>query len=296
MKLIKSARVYKIDLPSAKALEQHLSEKRFIEPMELESGSIGFVMRDSVQYVDQFVGGMAFTLRLDEKIVPVSAVNSEVKKRIEAFEAKSDHKVGRKHRAEIKEEVVFDFRRKALLKTTIVTCFYDVANRYLYVPTTSATLAGQITSLVVRAVGSVKSETINVSSLKHGLTTRMLNWLDDEEDAFESFHPCGEVVLSVAGYRMAIKMDTLSNASDGLKKALKDGFMVRSLRFQSGTDVSFVLTEDFSFRSIDFPEIESDGKDDDLWLHEASVQVLNLSSIVIKLCEMLSYKEEQVAA
>lgn len=296
MKLIKSARVYKIDLPSAKALEQHLSEKRFLEPMELEPGSIGFVMRDSFQYVDQFVGGLAFTLRLDEKIVPVSAVNSEVKKRADAVGESQGYAVGRKQRAEIKDEVVFDFRRKALLKTTIITCFYDVDNRYLYVPTTSATVAGQITSLVVRAVGSVKSETINISSLKHGLTTRMLNWLDDEEYAFESFEPCGEVVLSLAGQRMSMKMDTLSNASDGLKKALKDGFMVRSLRFQSGIDVGFVLTEDFSFRSIDFPEIALDGKDDELWLHEASVQVLNLSSIVIKLCEMLSYKEDQVAA
>ena len=296
MKLIKNAQIYKIDLPSAKALEQHLTEKRFIDPMELEHGSIGFIMRDGMKYVDQFVGGMAFTVRVDEKIIPVSAVNSEVQKRAEAIFLRNGYHIGRKQRSEIKDEVVFDFRRKALLKTSIITCFYDTSKNHLFVPTTSLTLAGQITALIVRAVGSVKSETIHISALKHGLTTRLLNWLAHDDEAFSSFVPCGEVVLFAAGQKVSIKMDELANASDGLTKALKDGFMVKSLRFWSGNDVGFTLTSDFSFRSIEFPDSAEAGNDEDLWLHEASVQVLNLSRIIDELCTMMSYVEEKEAA
>lgn len=296
MKLIKNARVFKAVLPSASALEKHLAEKPFTEPMLLEAGSIGFIERDGFGLVTPFHGGLAFAVRIDEKIVPVGAINTELNKRVKEIEQREGRKVGKKFRAELKDGVIADLRCKALVRTAIITCFYDTKNNYLIVPTTSATIAGRIVSLLVHAVGSVKTETIHVSDVKQGLTTRMKAWLDGDEDAFDDFDPQGQVSLAVNGQSLTIKMASLANAREGLQKAFETGFEVKSIRLFDGEVASFVMSSDFVFSSIAFPAAPYDDNVEDLWQHEAAAQVLSFSSIITKLCAMFAYKEEQVAA
>ncbi len=296
MKLIKNARVFKAVLPSASALEKHLAEKGFTEPLLAEAGSIGFIERDGFGWVTPFHGGLAFAVRIDEKIVPVGAINTALAKRVKEIEEREGIKVGKKFRAELKNDVIVDLRCKALVKTAIITCFYDTKNNYLIVPTTSSAIAGRITGLLVQAVGSVKTETIHVSDVKQGLTTRMKAWLDDDESAFESFTPSGQVALALNGQRLTVKMTSLESASEGLQNAFTAGFEVKSIRLFDGESASFVMSSDFAFSSIEFPALAYEEHVEDQWQHEASVQVLSFSSIITKLCAMFAYKEEQVAA
>ena len=296
MKLIKNARVFKAVLPSITAIEKHLAEKPFTEPTSMEAGSIGFIERDGYGFVTPFHGGLAFAVRIDEKIVPVGAVNTELAKRVKEIEASFGRRIGKKERAEIKDGVVIDLRRKALVRTDIITCFYDVENNYLIVPTTSATLAGRIVSLLVQAVGSIKTETIHVSDVKQGLTTRMQAWLNGDDEAFDDFDPQGQVSITLSGQSMTIKVASLQSAREGLQKAFDAGFEVKSIRLFDGELASFVMSSDFVFTSIAFPAIAGDDNVEDLWQHEASVQLLNFSSIIAKLCAMFAYKEEKVAA
>lgn len=295
-RLIKNALVYKAELPGANALTKHLEEKPFVEPQPMEAGSIGFVPRSEGVLVDVFHGGVAFAVRIDEKIIPAGAVRTELDKRAKAIcEETGRTRMGKVEKADLKDSIIIEFRRKALIRTTHVVCFYDTKNGYLVIPTTSKTTAGAITSLLINAVGSVKTETIHISNVKQGLTTRMSAWLEDDLDAFGGFAPCEEVALENGSEKVTIKMDTLSNAEAGLTKAIKDGFQVKSLRLMAGSEVRFRLTSDFAFKAIDFPVSDEAQVDDDIWLHEASVQLLSFSAIVKDLCDMLGYKEEEAA-
>lgn len=296
MKLIRNARVYKATLPSASALEKHLAEKPFTEPMLLEAGSIGFVERDGYGWVSPFHGGLAFAIRIDEKIVPTSAINTELAKRVKGIEQTEGRKVGKKWRAEIKDGVIADLRCKALVKSAIITCYYDSKNNYLVVPTTSATIAGRIVSLLVQAVGSVKTETIHVSDVKQGLTTRMKAWLDGDEEAFDEFDPSGQVSIALNGQSITVKVASLQSAREGLQNAFTAGFEVKAIRLFDGELASFVMTSDFVFTSVEYPALAYDDHVEDAWAHEAAAQVLNFSTIITKLCAMFAYKEEQVAA
>ena len=295
MKLIKAAITYKATIPTdVAALSAHLAEKPFTECMDMELRSVGFVLPtdESTGLVQTFPGGLAFRVRIDEKIIPSATVKAEVEKQVAAIKASTGRKVGKKERAEIKDGVMLDLCRRALVKTKAsVTCFYDIANGYLIVPTASKSIADICTSLLVQAVGSVKTETINVAEVKHGLTTRLQKWLADDDEAFGDFQPCDDVALSAEGRKITVKMSSFQLARKGLEEAITSGFQVTSIGFHfAGMD--FRLTSDFHLKGITFAEHELPEEEESLWAADAAVQVKKVSSAINELAALLSYKEE----
>ena len=290
MKLIKAAIVYKATIPTdTAALHAHLAEKPFTECLQMQLRSVGFVpvTEDTQRLVSEFPGGLAFRVRIDEKVIPASAVKTEVEKRIKATGAKA----GKKMRSIIKEEVMRDLCARALVKTTAsVTCFYDIASGYLIIPTTSQKIADVCVTMLIEAVGSVKTETVHVSEVKHGLTTRLTNWLAGTDDAFGKFAPCDEVALATEGRKITVKMSILDQAREGLNEALGRSFQVTSIGFWAD-GMAFRLTSDFHFKSISFVEHEIADGEDNPWAAEAALQVKKVSGVIADLVELLSYKE-----
>jgi recombination associated protein RdgC len=241
--------------------------------------------------VQTFPGGLAFRVRIDQKIIPAATVKAEVEKRVEAAKVHTGRKPGKALRAEMKHEVMDELCRRALVKTVAsITCFYDIANGYLIVPTSSKKIADVCTSLLVHAVGSVKTETINVSNVKHGLTTRMLRWLDDDAEAFGAFAPCDEAALAAEGRKVAVKMLSLQQARDGLKEALRDGLHVTSIGLHFD-GIDFRLTSDFTLKGIAFADPSVPEEEEDLWAADAAIQAGKVSAVINELTAMLSYQD-----
>lgn len=301
MKLIKNAIVYKAELPGAELLRQHLAERPFSEIMELEASTSGFVpITATDELVSEFEGGLAFAFRLDEKILPAAAVRTELEKRCQKIEEQQGYKPGRKQTREIREQVIDDLIKRALVKSSTITCFYDTANQYLIVPVTSKSLADQITSTLIHSVGSLKTQTIHISDIKHGLTTRLVAWLDGEENAFGALEPCDTIGLQRDTERVRVKLGALETAEKGLREAISAQFEVTEIGFQAGP-VGFRLTRDFHFKGITY-EHQVDVMDrnhEEQWAHEAAIQMLELSNVITGLCDLLGYKppvEDQQAA
>ena len=291
--LIKAAIVYVAQLPSADALAEHLAEMAFTELQPTQTRSVGFVAPSMGGLVTEFPGGLAFRVRIDEKIIPASAVQKEVAKRAEAWEL-TGQKAGKKVRQDLKDDVLLDFAKTAFARTSAITCFYERETNYLIVPTTGRRLSDMITSALVGAVGSVKTETINVSNVKHGLTKRLTDWLGGEDSSFGPFDPCGEAALAQEKRKVTVKMGGLQAASSGLKEALAGGFEVTSLGFTHDGQTEFRLTHDFHLRGIEFSHPPTE--EDDLFIAEAALEVSAVSAIVAELCDMLGYAEPAAVA
>ena len=301
MKLIKAAITYKATIPTAVgALTKHLEEKTFAECTEMQVRSVGFVppCEDDERLVQTFPGGLAFAVRIDEKIIPASTVKAEVEKRAASIKADAGRKPGKHERAKIRDAVMADLCRRALVKTKAkVTCFYDEQSGYLIVPTSSKAIADICTSLLVQAVGSVKTETINVADVKHGLTTRLKKWLDDGEcGAFGDFDPCDSVTLATTGKKITVKMESLDLATRGLQEAVTAGFSVTSIGFHY-IGMDFRLTDDFHMKGIYFadssiPKGDEEDPAEDPWATAAAMQVSAVSAAINVLVELLSYKDE----
>lgn len=295
MSLIRNAIVFKAELPEdIEALKAHLAEKQFTDPMPSQPMSAGFVSLPDWdgEMAAEFHGGLAFAFRIDTKVIPSSAVQAELRKRIEQIEDLTGRKPGRKERRELKEEVTLDLCLKALVRTQVVTCYYHRSKRYLVIPTTSSNVSDRIVTALIHAVGSVKTETINVSNIKHGLTTRLKNWLMEDDEAFGDFVPGGEATLvSPEKRKLTVKNDGLDANKQGLLEVINRGHSVTSMALQHGV-CSFKLTENFRLKSINVTDDMDADDEDSTWEHFASYEVLNISKVIDALCEMFAYKEE----
>lgn len=293
--LIKSAIVYNAVLPSEDSLREHLASSQFVEPMSLQSSSIGFVPREGADsLVEGFPGGLSFTVRIDQKIVPGSVVNAELVKRIKSLELSTGRKPGKKERAELKLDIQAELNQRALIRTMLITCFHHTASNMLIIPTTNKKLASSIVGELVNAVGSVKTTTIHVSNVKQGLTTRLKAWLDGDEDSFSGLQPRDEVALEQDSRRVTVKVGELMATQQGLNEALCSGFQVKALGFMFSAGTALKLTDDFHLRAVSFAHPPVEG-DDDLFAAEAALEVQEIADVVTFLCEMFGYSEEVAA-
>lgn len=295
MKLIRAARVYRLNLPAASTLTNHLAECVHREIFETSFSNVGFVApANQTGLVLPFEGGYAFAVRYDEKIVPAAVVSAEAQKRIALVETEQDTRLAKKHRQDIRDQVFSELCRKALVRPTVVTCFYREADRLLIVPTASRKMADIVTSLLVKVVGSIKATTIYVSSAKHGLTTRLARYLEDDDLAFDGFGVGGTCKLKLPESRsVTVKLGELYEGKDGLQESLVAGGCVTEIAL-SMSDVEFRLTDDFVIKGVEFTsEIEDDdfGGHVSTWRHEAAIRTLQFAAVVDGLCQMLDYKE-----
>jgi recombination associated protein RdgC len=305
--MIKNAHVYRADIPTdLVALHNHLSERSFSDPLSNQTQSHGFVppFGQGCTLVGAYLGGMAFSLRVDTKVMPASAINAEVKKRVALrLEQTGQKRLSKLERADIKDVVRSEFCAKAIVTTAVINIFYDTESRFLVVATASQRMADLVTTALVGAIGSMKTETINVSSVKLGLTTRLTEWLprvdaegdqlEGDMDAFGEFSPTGEVAMANAErHKLTVKADTLAAATDALIEAIKRGYGVTSIRLSHGC-CAFRLTSDFHLRGIDVPREENPVGND--WEHEAAWEMTNVVAVMNDLCAMFAYKAPEGA-
>lgn len=294
---IKNAIVYKAELPAADLLAGHLKELPFSEIGELEVARVGFIPNlITAELVTPFEKGLSISLRIDEKIIPAPAVRKEVQDRVAKIELELGAKLKRAEKNHVKDMVLQDFCKQAFVKTTVLNAFYNIEHHLLIVATGSKHYAGVLVSYLVKAVGSVKTDTIHISDIKHGLTTKLKAYLKNDQQAFDGFHVGDFTQLS----RNQQQKEVIKYAADvdsireELRDNLENGYVVDSINLRYG-DVSFLLTENFHFKRVDLRELEENDEDDlpFRWRHEAAVTTLSLTSVINTLCVLLSYKPQE---
>lgn len=292
--LIKAAAIYKAHLPETEALAVHLAQKPFQECQPAELRSVGFVPVHEESLTIDFPGGVLFGVRIDTKTIPSAAITKKAQELTKRYTELEGRAPGKAVRRDIKDAAVLELAKTAFARTNVVRGFYHRASGYLILPTTNQGVCDIITTLLVAAVGSIKTETIHVSGVKHGLTTRLKNWVKyaGDTDVFGSFNPCADVNLAQEKRKISIKMGELHAASSALNEAFSGGFEVTSLGFSHHGETQFRLTHDFRLHSIEFAStIDSDDNAHQGLAGTAALEVDAVVAIVNELVELLSYKE-----
>lgn len=301
MKIIRKAVVFKADLPHAGAMAQHIAEVPFEPCGETFVSRAGFVPNLATgELLTPIEGGFSITVRLDEKILPKASVNHALLEAEKlAVEENDGEPLDEDEFNALKDRVMSDLIAHALVKTTIVNAFYHAQGQYLIVPA-SKKLAQLVIALVIKACGSVKTHTIHVDDIKGGLTTRLRNYIDGEEKAFDGFEPGQSCLLKDGECRASFDLKQLDEARNGIAEALAAKMKVERMELVHG-QMSFKLAKDFSISGIDyFGELTEDEKAerDDmdfpfLWRTEAAVQLLQLAAAIDALCTLFDYKEPE---
>lgn len=306
MKLISNAIVFQADLPSIELVAQHLAEIPFEPVGQVFRSRAGFIPNSVTgELVTPIEGGYSFTVRLDEKILPAAAVRRAVADAVEAYAEEHELEVAEIDKdtaGQIAESTMTNLIANALIKTTVVNCFYSADHNFLIIPTTGKPLAQTVVALLIKAIGSVKTSTIHVSDIKGGLTTRLRNFLDGNEKAFDGFELGDTCNLKHKSDKANFNMGDLTAAREGLQECL-DGEMQVELMELTHKGVSFKLTNDFKLRGIHFhgeltEDEEAQREDADeafMWRLEAATQLLQLVDTIIALCALFSYQRPELA-
>lgn len=308
MNLIKNAVVFSAELPSRDLMLNHLAEIPFAPVGEVAVSRAGFIPNSATgELVTPIEGGYSFSVRLDEKMLPASAVKRAVNDAIQAYADENELTVADLDEdlfGLLKEQTLTKLIANALIKTTIVHAFYSESAQYLIVPTTSKPMAQTVMGLLIKAVGSVKTSTIHVSNIKGGLTTRLKNFLgmdgdDSDETAFDGFKLGASCLLKLKSDKAKFDMGDLTEASAGLREALA-GEMEVELMELIHEGVAFKLTHDFKLRGIQFlneltedelAELE-DADSAFAWRLTAATQLLQVVALIDALCALFEYKRE----
>lgn len=302
--LIRAARVYKAVMPTFDPMLEVAEAHQFVECLPSQPASIGFVNVPSTDALMQpFVGGYALAVRIDTKTVPSDVLAAKVKEMVEATEQREGRKPGKKERAELKSEARHTLLLTTLPRTKVLIAFYLPEQQYLIFPTTSSGTSDVAISFLVNSIGSLKTSTIWVSSVKQGLTTRLKSWLEAEEDErgglFDVFEPGSEVALARsvgegAKNRMVLKLNALDNAQGGLLEAVTTGFQVESMQLYHGAaHTSFTLSNKFVLTGIDGKGLtkaeERDLEPVVAWQQQAALETLSVATIIDELCKLFDY-------
>ncbi len=304
MKLIKNARTYVAHLPSVSDLNRHLQEAAFTPIGSQAMSAQGWAPHPvTQQWVAPFHGGFCLTLRYDYKLLPADVIKKELAARIAEVQKQEGRPVGRRERAELKDEVTFTLLPRAFTKTKLIHAYYDPDTHILVVPETSAKWADALVSALIHSCGSVKTETVHVSAMSDGLTARLRQAVDADEGVDDPFTP-----FSIGDYaqlkqdgnrKITWDVSNLDDVAGGIREALDTGAQVERLELFTPGDspVVFKLTKDFVLRSISFEDSESGDLEfdspEDHWQHEASVQFLQVRDVIEELIDLFGYTPSQ---
>lgn len=89
------------------------------------------------------------------RLLPGGVVNEELQERVEALQQKESRPVGRKEKAELKEQIIFEFLPRAFTRSRQTPVLIDMHNSRLLVGTSSISRADQVVSALRQALGSL---------------------------------------------------------------------------------------------------------------------------------------------
>lgn len=301
MKQLSNAIVFKATLPSIEAMRSHV-EKLMFTPISSNSVSCaGFFANEfTAEVVNELVGvdGYTFQIRLDEKVLPAQVIKQKVKERVESYEKREGFPLSRKQKAEIKDEIILDLLPTALVKTNIINAYYETKSKYLVVDTTSKSIAQLVITMLIKCCDSVKTETININSLKLGVSAKLQSHLSESDsnalEGFELGHYC-RLVKRGTKEKSIYENSSIDSIGERILEELNDGFEVDLLNLDR-EGVDFKLTDKFHFKAIRFVgfKLNEDCKDDKAYSfrYEAGVKMLMLVDTITATCDLVGYRED----
>ena len=310
MTLIKNAIVLKALLPDVALLRQQLEAAERGEIAETEFRRDAFIEAAAGELVAEFPSGFALCLRCQEKIIPSGAIQAAVAKRASEIEEERGEPLTPEERDTLYADVAVEVCKQAFVKTRYVQAFYHIESEFLFVNATSPGDVNRLMNTLVKLAGKVQTVTIHISAVKNGVTTRLEQLISANGDP--DARPFGRLdtddmarlrrklapgePVEVVTYKGTWLAD-----NDELLNQLRDGFEVEEIGLTfSPAAMSFRLTHQFRFKSIDFAPLEledyegDDGAHD--WRMNAMREVEGMVGVVRELCELMDFEQPVLEA
>jgi len=231
------------------ALEKH--QARGCGQMELAcegwAAPLGLQGEMLVHEVD---GRLMFCLRREDKVLPASLVRELLDAKAFEIEQQAGRPVGRKERAELKDQLMNELLPRALVKVSHTFAYIDPKGGWLVVNAASSKKSEELIMLLRKSVGTLN---VVLPQTKASPEAAMTQWLMDEATLPEGFVLEDECELrSVGEVTSTVRCKYVDVASSEVRAHVLSGKRVFKMGMGWQGKVSFVLSDDTSIRRIRF--------------------------------------------
>lgn len=225
----------------------------------------------------------------EDKVLPGSAVNAELAKRLKAIEESEGRKPGGRTRKRVKDEVITDLLPRALVKPFRLDGYLDLRRGLVVVDTASRKAAEGFVSELRGALGSFSALPLNAEIAPRSILTCWVAGENLPEGSYNGDTPAGGAMFlgdecelrEPLDQGAVVKCQRQELESDEIAAHLKAGMQCARLGLVLDDRISFVLGEDLTVRKFKLLDTALDSLDgvegDDLAAHiDASLALLSL--------------------
>ncbi|WP_338454260.1 recombination-associated protein RdgC [uncultured Alteromonas sp.] len=235
-------------------LERVLSEQAFRPCKSQDLATMGFAPPFSQAgkqgTMFQRVGQRYWlTVKKQEKLLPAAVINAELDDMVAKIEMETGSPVGKKAKADLKQEIQTRLLPQAFTKNTYTHGFISLEDNLVAVDASADGKAEAFLALVRKAIGSLPV----VPLARHSLQSELTHWLTDaapdgiallEEAEFKSTDDAGSIIRC--------KNQPLD--SDEITIHLDAGKLVQKVAFEYQDTLTAVIAEDGSLKRIKFTD------------------------------------------
>lgn len=252
-------------VPDTAALQAKLEQATFAPCMGLEWFSEGFAATVAVD------GGLVFqaahtdglALKREEKVLPAGVIRDLLDERIAEIQDNEARSVGRKEKQELKEQITDDLLPKAFTRSSKMLAVIDHKHHFLLINQAAAKKAENFLTKLRDALGGLEARLPNTRQSPASLMTA---WLADGacDGGFELGDDCELKGLGDTGAVIRMSKQDLTAAE--VVEHIKQGKTVSRLGLVWRDQISFVLTQDFTLKRIQYLDVlqeEAENRGDD---------------------------------
>lgn len=278
-------------LPDLETLAAKLEAAAFAPCMGLEWFSEGFAppVSFSPEWVFPAENAWAVALVREDKVLPAGVIRDILDEKVADIQNAEARNVGRKEKQELKEQITDDLLPRAFTKKSRIQAVFNTKQGYLLVNNAAAAKSENMLTKLREALGGLEARLPNT---KQSPSSLMTEWLlrGHAEGGFELDSDCE---LKGAGDVAAVvKVSKQDLTADEIVQHVKNGKTVTQLGLTWRDQISFVLTQDLTFKRIQYLDVlqeEAESHGDDAPALAFASQVLMTEALSTMIDELVSY-------
>lgn len=265
-KNIQLYRLHDQQLLSPEQMEAILEEGRAKPLGDADARRIGWTAPagrvGSGQLMHEIQGQRLLSALRQERLLPASVVKEEVEERVADIEAAEGRKVTRKEKTALKEQVTEELMPRAFVRSHKTDLWWDAKRGLIGVNASSRSRAEDALDLLRETLGSLKVTPLATQSLP---IRAMTTWLGDPASRPADLRILDGMELKAQGDDGVVRARQVDLDSDEMQQLLESGRQASKLAMELEGQLSFVMHDDLSLRSLRFGDAlieEADHSDD----------------------------------
>ena len=280
---------------SPEALAELLTPQAFAPGSSIEELSVGWVPPKEGDTALVYAVGrqMLLTLRHEKKLLPAKVIAQVVKQRAEKLEEEEGFKPGRKRLKELKELVRDELLPRAFSLSSDTRVWIDPVHGWLAVDTGSANKAGEVFTLLVKAIDRFPGKSLKVTASVPG---EMTAWLSTGE-APAGFTVDQDAELKARDGKATVRFANQSLELDDVARHTKAGKHCTKLALTWASRISFLLTDKLEIKRIRALDIlkeaggNTEGDADERFTADAMLMTGELAKLLDEVVEALGGRQ-----